>query len=189
MNGTNEKKTGLIGSIVWLIASIVLIIYAFAMPKTSEGKKEVSLCVQFAEKSYNFEELTTDTENLFSFFAQYNAYLQLGFYFNSDEEVAKITGFKGSFVTNENGNSFKVLINGAQITEPIEKQNFKDGDEITIRYENSLTGELALGGNDTMTKTPDSPNKTTFIVVGAGCAIVSVVVLIRWIMKKKKEKK
>lgn len=184
-----NKKIGVIGSIVWLVASIVLIIYAFTLPKTSNGEKEVTLEVRFEDKTYRFEELTSDATNLYSFLAQYNTYLQLNCSASNEDGNIALLSCKGSFVNDDNGNEFIVKINGEKIASSISEQAFTDGDEIAIEYTNIATGELVKGGNDTIDKTPDNPNKSTFIVVGVLCAVVSAITLIVWLVRKRKESK
>ncbi len=189
MREEGNKKIGIIGSIVWLVASIVLIIYAFTLPKTSNGEKEVTLEVKFEDKTYRFEELTSDATNLYSFLAQYNTYLQLNCSASNEDGKVVLISCKGSYVNSDNGSEFIVKINGEKITSSISEQTFSDSDEITIEYTNLATGELLKGGNDTIDKTPDNPNKSTFIVVGVLCAVVSAITLIVWLVRKKKANK
>ncbi len=183
--GTEKKKIGIVGAVIWFVAAIVMIVYAFTLPKTNNGKKEIILEIKFADNIYRYEELTTNTNNLYSLFAQYDAYLQLGFSYREVDQKAIIAGFKGSY--DVNGCHYVCKINGNEITYPIAEQSFKDGDVITVEYLDE-GGLLAAGGNDTLKETPDSSKKPTFLLVGGACAIVGLATLVSWYMRKKKEK-
>ena len=73
----NKAKTTIVSVIILAVAAIMLIVYGATLPKTDNGEKTLTLEIKYEDKTYTYEDLTTDKGTVLEFLEEYNDYLDL----------------------------------------------------------------------------------------------------------------
>ena len=189
----NKTKSVVVALIVWLLAGVVMLVYGMLLPKTDNGEKRVTLAIEYANKKYEYKDLTTSEEYVFGLLKQYNEHLELGLEYNESIYGAYITSLKGTPQNDDIGIYYLYDVNGERANNGISTQPLKNNDVIRIFYAkteydqsfNEISTTLQNGGNDTIINTPMNDNAKTYIIIGILCVVVGVGSVVITILKRR----
>ena len=186
----NKGISPLINIIIWSLASIVLLLWGFLTPvmddtaeieKKLAGEKTVTLTVIYKNVSYEYKNLTTSAENLYDLLVEYNEVTNMEFVSTADGKIYSM------FDTVIGDGAYAVRIGDEyakdKLLEP-QKYAITSGDQIFIEYVQSVDinenkANLLDGGRK-------NNSRSSLILVGSICLGLVVILIIRFILKKRK---
>ena len=183
----NKAKTTIVSVIILAVAAIMLIVYGATLPKTDNGEKTLTLEIKYEDKTYTYEDLTTDKGTVLEFLEEYNDYLDLSVVKEDSVYGAYITSLKNTAINDEKGYYYTYKIDDEYALLGVSQQSLtkEDGSyvsKITFEYGtqnydenyNTLSTTLANGGDGSKTSTPVPAQTIVLIAVGAVVALAAV---------------
>ena len=183
----NKAKTTIVSVIILAVAAIMLIVYGATLPKTDNGEKTLTLEIKYEDKTYTYEDLTTDKGTVLEFLEEYNDYLDLSVVKEDSVYGAYITSLKNTAINDEKGYYYTYKIDDEYALLGVSQQSLtkEDGSyasKITFEYGtqnydenyNTLSTTLAKGGDGSKTSTPVPAQTIVLIAVGAVVALAAV---------------
>jgi hypothetical protein len=168
-------------------AAIMLIAYGLSLPKTDNGEKTLTLEIKYADKSFVYEELTTDKGTVLELLREYDDLLELGLITESSAFGEYITSLKGTAENDGEGYYYTYKLDGQYALLGVSEQSLtkEDGSAysvITFEYGaqnyddswNITSTALAPGGDGSIAATPEPGQKYSLIIVGAAAGVIAL---------------
>lgn len=198
----NKAKTTIVSVIILAVAAIMLIVYGATLPKTDNGEKTLTLEIKYEDKTYTYEDLTTDKGTVLEFLEEYNDYLDLSVVKEDSVYGAYITSLKNTAINDEKGYYYTYKIDDEYALLGVSQQSLtkEDGSyvsKITFEYGtqnydenyNTLSTTLAKGGDGSKTSTPVPAQTIVLIAVGAVVALAAVAGAVKLIVARTRKNK
>ena len=193
------KKTLVISFIGFLLAGIMLFVYAITLPKTDNGEKKLTLEIKYANITYTYSDLTTNKGTVLEFLQEYDELLQLGLKTESSSYGEYLTQLKGTAQDDTNGYYYTFKVDGEYANYGVSTQSLTKDDgsyytSIVFEYgvQNydsnwvTLSTTLANGGDGSITATPSNPQSTIFYIIAGILAVVAIGEMVYFIIAKRK---
>lgn len=168
-------------------AAVMLIAYGLSLPKTDNGEKTLTLEIKYADKSFVYEELTTDKGTVLELLREYDDLLELGLITESSAFGEYITSLKGTAENDGEGYYYTYKLDGQYALLGVSEQSLtkEDGSAysvITFEYGaqnyddswNITSTALAPGGDGSIAATPEPGQKYSLIIVGAASGVIAL---------------
>lgn len=168
-------------------AAVMLIAYGLSLPKTDNGEKTLTLEIKYADKSFVYEELTTDKGTVLELLREYDDLLELGLITESSAFGEYITSLKGTAENDGEGYYYTYKLDGQYALLGVSEQSLtkEDGSAysvITFEYGaqnyddswNITSTALAPGGDGSIAATPEPGQKYSLIIVGAAAGVIAL---------------
>ncbi len=168
-------------------AAIMLIAYGLSLPKTDNGEKTLTLEIKYADKSFVYEELTTDKGTVLELLREYDDLLELRLITESSAFGEYITSLKGTAENDGEGYYYTYKLDGQYALLGVSEQSLtkEDGSAysvITFEYGaqnyddswNITSTALAPGGDGSIAATPEPGQKYSLIIVGAAAGVIAL---------------
>lgn len=198
----NKAKTTIVSVIILAVAAIMLIVYGATLPKTDNGEKTLTLEIKYEDKTYTYEDLTTDKGTVLEFLEEYNDYLDLSVVKEDSVYGAYITSLKNTAINDEKGYYYTYKIDDEYALLGVSQQSLtkEDGSyvsKITFEYGtqnydenyNTLSTTLAKGGDGSKSSTPVPTQTIVLIAVGAVVALAAVAGAVKLIVARTRKNK
>ncbi len=127
-------------SAILLAVLMIVAHFAFVAPKETEGEKNITVNIVYAENDFSYN-VQTNATTVLEVLNEIDKTYKIGLVTKSDMYGEFITSLKGVSQDEENDYFYTYEIKGLDFASGISIQTIKDGDEITFKYSKDTYNE------------------------------------------------
>ncbi len=168
------KKSIIPLSAIMLAVLMIVAYFFFFAPKKTEGEKNITVNIVYAENNFSYE-VQTNAQTVLEVLNEIDKTYNIGLVTKSGAYGEYITSLKGVLEDEKNGYYYTYEIKGVDFAQGISTQTIKNGDEITFKYTKDTYNE---GTFELLSSELHGKGKTdSYVIWGAVFTSISAVLI------------